>query len=64
MLFKFFQETSKIKPRKLCDLKPFKQIAWENINVDDKQIKKEKVEKTNNPYYFTHKILKVGFKVN
>ena len=41
-----------------------KQIARDNIRLDDKQLNKELARKTNNPYHFTDRILNVGFKIN
>ena len=35
----------------------------ENIRLDDEQLKKEIAKKMINPYYFTDKNLKVGFKI-
>ena len=36
-------------------------MARENIKIDDKELDKELVEKTNNPLYFTNRVLKAGF---
>ena len=40
-----------------------KQIARDNIKIDDKQLKKELAKKMNNPNYFTDRNLKVGFNI-
>ena len=44
--------------------KSLKQLARNNIRLDDKQLKKELAKKMINPYYFLDKKLKVGFKIN
>ena len=41
-----------------------KQIARDNITLNDKQSKKELAKNMPNPYYFTDRNLKVGFKIN
>ena len=41
-----------------------KQLARKNIKLEDKQLKKELAKKMINPYYFTDRNLKVGFKIN
>ena len=47
------------KIRKVYNPKTLKQIARENINLDDKGLVKHMI----NPYYFTDKNLKIGFKI-
>ena len=44
--------------------KSLKQLARNNIKLDDKQLNKELAKKMINPYYFTDRNLKVGFKNN
>ena len=44
--------------------KPLTQIARDNIKLDDKQINEELAKKMLNPYYFTDRYLKMGFKIN
>ena len=44
--------------------KPLTQIARDNIKLDDKQIHEELAKKMLNPYYFTDRYLKMGFKIN
>ena len=39
-------------------------MARENIKIDDKELDKELVEKTNNPLCFTNRVLKAGFNNN
>ena len=59
-----FQEPIENKIKKLNNLKSLKQIARDNIKLEDKHIKKELAEKMLNPYYFADRALKVGFKIN
>ena len=42
--------------------KSLTQIARFNIRLDDKQLNKELAKKMLNPYYFTDRNLRVGFK--
>ena len=39
-------------------------MARDNIRLDDKQLTKELAKRMLNPYYFTDRALKVGFKIN
>ena len=41
-----------------------KQIARDNIRLDDKQLNEELAKKMLNPYYFTDRNLQVGFKID
>ena len=59
-----FQEPVENKINKVHNPKSLKQIARDNIIIDDKQLNKELAKKMINPYYFTDRNLKVGFKVN
>ena len=43
--------------------KSLKQLARDNIKLDDKQLNKELANKMLNPYYFTDNALKVGFNI-
>ena len=61
---RLFQEPFEKKLKNLYKPKSLKQIARDNYRLDDKQIKKELAKKMLNPYYFTDRILKVGFKIN
>ena len=45
-----FQEPIENKIKKLYNPKTLKQIAVENIKLDDKQLSKELAKKTINPY--------------
>ena len=44
--------------------KTLKQIARENINLDDKELQKELAKRMINPYKFVDENLKIGFKTN
>ena len=54
-----FQEPIENKIKKLYNPKSLKQIARDNIRLDDKQLNKELAKKMINPYYFTDRNLKV-----
>ena len=60
----FFQEPFENKILKIHNFKPLKQIARDNIRLDDKQLNKELAGKMINLYHFTDKNLEVGFKIN
>ena len=60
----FFNETKKAKPKKIYNPKPLKEKATETIKVDDKEPEKEIARKKLNPYHFTNRVLKAGFKIN
>ena len=59
-----FQEPVENKINKIYNPKSLKQLARNNIKLDDKQLNKELAKKKINPYYFTDSNLKVGFKTN
>ena len=59
-----FQEPVENKIHKIYNPKSLKQLARNNIKLDDKQLNKELAKKMPNPYYFTDKNLKVGLKIN
>ena len=59
-----FQEPVENKIKKIYNPRSLKQIARDNIRLDDKQLNKELAKKMINPYYFTDRNLKVGFKIN
>ena len=44
--------------------KSLKQIARDKNKLDDKRLNKELAQNIINPYYFTHRKLKMGFKIN
>ena len=47
----------------LYNSKPFKQIARDNIKLDDEQLNKELAKKMINPNYFTNRVVQVGFNI-
>ena len=59
-----FQELVENKIKKIYNPKPLKQLARNNIKLDDKQLNKELAKKMINPYYFIDENLKIGFKIN
>ena len=59
-----FQEPVENKIIKIHNPKSLKQIARDNIILDEKQLNKELARKMINPYYFTNKNLKVAYKIN
>ena len=59
-----FQEPVENKIKKIYNPESLKQLARNNIKLDDKKLNKELAKKMINPYYFTDRILKVGFKIN
>ena len=58
-----FQEPIENKTKTIYNPKSLKQIARDNVKSDDKQLKKI-AEKMINPYSFSNRNLKVGFKIN
>ena len=59
-----FQEPVENKIKKIYNPKSVKQLARNNIKLNDKQLNKELAKKMINPYYFTDRNLQVGFKIN
>ena len=59
-----FQESVEKKVKKIYNPKSLKQLARNNIRLDDKQLNKELAKKMINPYSFIDENLKVGFKIN
>ena len=59
-----FQESVENKFKKIYNPRSLRQIARDNIKLDDKQLNKELAREMINPYYFTDRNLKVGFKIN
>ena len=59
-----FQEPIESEFKIINNPKPLKQIARVNIKLDDKQLNKELAKIMINPYYFTDRSFKVGFKIN
>ena len=59
-----FQEPIEKKVNKIYNPNSLKQLARDNIRLDDKQLNKELAGKMINPYFFTNRNLRVGFKIN
>ena len=59
-----FREPVENKVNKIYNPKSLKQLARNNIRLDDKQLNKELARRMINPYYFTDRNLQVGFKIN
>ena len=59
-----FKEPIENKIKKIYNPKSLKQLARNNINLDDKQLNKELAKKMINPYYFSDRNLKVAYKIN
>ena len=59
-----FKEPIENKIKKIYNPKSLQQLARNNIKLDDKQLNKELARKMINPYYFTDRNLKIGFKIN
>ena len=59
-----FQEPVENKINKMYNPKSLKQLARNNIKLDDKQLNKELAKKMLNPYFFTDRNLKVAYKIN
>ena len=59
-----FQRPIENKIKKINNPKSLKQIARDNVKLDDKHINKELAKNMLNLYYFTDRNLKVGFKIN
>ena len=60
----FKEEQEPIKKKKIYNPKTLKQIARDNIKLDDKELVKELAKKMINPYHFIDENLKTGFKIN
>ena len=59
-----FQEPVENKIKKIYNPKPLRQLARDNIRLDDRQLNEELAKKMINPYYFTNRALQVAFKIN
>ena len=59
-----FREPVENKINKICNPRSLKQLARNNIRLDDKHLNKELARKMINPYYFSDKKLKVAYKIN
>ena len=58
-----FQEPIENKINKLYNPKSLKQLARNNIKLDEKHLNEELATKVINPYYFTDRNLQVGFNI-
>ena len=58
-----FQEPIENKIKNIYNPKQLKHIARDDIELDDKQLNKKLAKKMDNPYYFTNRVLKIGFNV-
>ena len=61
-LIKEEQAPTKNRIKKVYNPKTLKQIARENIKLNDTELDKELAKKMINPYYFIDENLKIGFK--
>ena len=59
-----FREPIENKIKKIYNPKSLKQLARNNIRLDDKQLNKELAKKMINPYYFSDRNSQVAYKVN
>ena len=59
-----FRENNENKINKIYNPKSLRQLARNNIRLDDKQLNKELARKMINPYYFSWRNLKVAYKIN
>ena len=59
-----FQEPIENKIEKIYNPFSLKQIARNNIRLDDKQLNKELAKMMINPYYFSDRNLQVAYKIN
>ena len=59
-----FQEPVENKINKIYNPESLKQLARDNIRLDDRQLNKELAKKMINPYYFTNRALQVAIKIN
>ena len=51
-------------PRRNYKPKSMKQVAKENIELDDKELNRELAEKKFNPKHSTYRVLKAGFNIS
>ena len=59
-----FKEPIENKINRIYNPKPIKQLARNNIKLDDKQLNKELAKKMINPFYFSDRKLQVTYKIN
>ena len=62
----FIEEHTPIKNKikKVYNPKTLKQMAGENIKVNDKELDKQIAKRMTNPYYFIVENIKLGFRIN
>ena len=63
-LFKQEQTHIKKKIQKVYNPKTIKQIARQNIELNDKELDNVKAKKMINPYFFIDENFNIGFKIN
>ena len=61
---RLFQEPVENKINEIYNPKSLKQLARDNIRLDDRKLNDELAERMINPYYFTDRALQGGFKIN
>ena len=59
-----FQEPIENKVNRINNPHSLKQLAQDNIRLDDKQLNKKLARKMINPFFFTDRALQVAFKIN
>ena len=59
----YFKNLLKIKSTNKYNPKSLKQLARDNIRIDDKKLNKELANRMLNPYYFADNALQVGFNI-
>ena len=59
-----FQEPNENNIGKIYNPKPLRQLARDNIRLDDKQLSKELARRMISPRYFTDSNFRAGFKIN
>ena len=59
-----FQEIVENKVSKIYNPRSLRQLARDNIRLDDKQLNKELAKRMINPYHFTDRNLKVAYKIS
>ena len=59
-----FLEPVENEINKIYNPRSLRQLARDNIKLDDRQLNKELARKMINPYYFTDRNLKVAYKIN
>ena len=60
---RLFKEPIQNEVEKIYNPKSLKQLARENIKLDDKQMNEELAKTMINPYYFTNRVLQLGFNI-